>query len=134
MTTNLTKHNCKLSKTLHKWKIIIWTIRYNKTENICTNLYCNHSLLQVILTNKVIWSYLFPEMIRDQGIINIHRAWWPMAWPESGLQETWKDIVTNEHLAKCVKASLIDIRFAKCQNGMETRQCKYCLSFFFNLG
>ena len=37
-------------------------------------------------------------------------------------------MVTNEHLVKCVKACLIDIRFAKCQNGMETRQCKYCLS------
>ena len=27
-------------------------IRYNKTENSCTNLYCNHSLLQVILTKQ----------------------------------------------------------------------------------
>ena len=51
-----------------------------------------------------------------------------MAWPESGLWETWKDMVTNEHLVKCVKACLIDIRFAKCQNSMEPRQCKYCLS------
>ena len=51
-----------------------------------------------------------------------------MALPESGLWETWKDKVTNEHLGKCVKACQIDVRFAKCQNGMETRQCKYCLS------
>ena len=72
---------------------------------------------------------MFPEMIiTDLGIINIHVAWQPMAWPESGLWKTWRDMVTNEHLVKCVKAGLIDIRFAKCQNGMETRQCKYCLS------
>ena len=46
-----------------------------------------------------------------------------MTLPESGLWETWKDMVTNEHLAKCVKMCLIDIRFAKCQDSMETRQC-----------
>ena len=52
-------------------------------------------------------------IIRDLGIINIHVAWQPMALPESGSQESWKDMVTNEHLVKCVKASLIDIRFTK---------------------
>ena len=34
-TTNLTKHDHKLSKTLNKWEIIIWTTWYNKTEYIC---------------------------------------------------------------------------------------------------
>ena len=77
----------------------------------------------------MIQGYLFPELIiRDLGIINIHMAWLPMAWPESGSWETWEDMVTNGHLVKCVKACLIDIRFAKHQNGMETGQCKYCLS------
>ena len=37
-TTNLTKHDRKLIKTLNKWKIMIWTIWYNKTEHICTIL------------------------------------------------------------------------------------------------
>ena len=67
-------------------------------------------------------------IIRDLGIVSIHMAWQPIALPESRLQETWKDKVTNEHLGKCVKACLIDIRFAKCQNSIETRQCKYHLS------
>ena len=77
----------------------------------------------------MIQGYLFPELIvRDLGIIYIHVVWLPMAWPESGLWETWKDMVTNGHLVKCVKASLIDIRFAKHQSGIETGQGKYCLS------
>ena len=67
-------------------------------------------------------------IIRDPGIINIHMAWQPMALPESGSQETWKDMVTNEHIVKCVKACLIDIQFARCQNNIEIRQSKYCLS------
>ena len=67
-------------------------------------------------------------IISDLAIISIHVVWQPMALPESGLCKTWKDMVTNKHLVKCVKACLIDIRFAKCQNSMETRQCKYCLS------
>ena len=79
--------------------------------------------------NEAVWGYLCPEMIiRDLGIISLHVAVWPMAWLQSGSWETWKDMVTNEHLVKCVKTCLIDIKFAKCQNGMETRQCKYCLS------
>ena len=51
-----------------------------------------------------------------------------MAWPESGLQKTWKNNVANEHLAKCVKACLNDIGFAKSHSGIETQQCEYCLS------
>ena len=47
---------------------------------------------------------------------------------ESGLQETWKGMVTNEHLVKCVKVLVIDNWCARCQNGMETQQCKYWLS------
>ena len=66
--------------------------------------------------------------IRDLGIINIHVAWQAMALPESGLWETWKDIVTNEHLVKCVKVWLIDNLCAKHQNSMETWQLKYWLS------
>ena len=50
-----------------------------------------------------------------------------MALPESGLQETWKDMVTNEHLVKCVMVWLIDNWCAKHQNGTETQQCKYWL-------
>ena len=98
-------------------------------ENMCVQIYT------VIIhyykwfwQNKAIWGY-FPEMIiRGLGIGSIHVAWQPMALPESGSWETWKGKVTNEHLGKCVKACLIDIRFAKCQNAMETRQCKYHLS------
>ena len=67
-------------------------------------------------------------IIRDLRFINIYIAWLPMVLLESGSWETWRDMVTNEHLVKCVKACLIDIQFAKCQNCMETRQCKYCLS------
>ena len=67
-------------------------------------------------------------IIRNLEIISIHVAWQPMAWPESRSWETCKDMVTNEHLVKCVKVCLIDIRFAKCQNGKETRQCRYSLS------
>ena len=71
-----------------------------------------------------------PELIiRDLGIISIHMVWRPMALPESGLQETWKDMVTNEHLVKCVKACLINIGFAKSQNGIET-----ACQFHLNLG
>ena len=67
---------------------------------------------------------MFPEMIiRDLRFINIHVVWQPMVLLESGSWETWKDIVTNEHLMKCIKVCLIDIWFAKCQNSMETRQC-----------
>ena len=51
-----------------------------------------------------------------------------MALPESGLWRTWKDLVTNEHLAKCVKACLNDIGLAKSQNSMEPQQCEYYLS------
>ena len=43
-----------------------------------------------------------------------------MTLPESGLQKTWKDMVTNEHLVKCVKACLSEIWFAKGQNRMES--------------
>ena len=43
-----------------------------------------------------------------------------MTLPESGLWKTWKDMVTNECLAKCVKVCLIDIGFAESQNGMGT--------------
>ena len=50
VTTNLTKRDCKLSKTLNKWKIMIWTTWYNKTEYICTILNWNLALLRVILT------------------------------------------------------------------------------------
>ena len=68
---------------------------------------------------------MFPEMIiMDVGFINSHLAWQPMVWLEMRSQEIWNDTVTKEHLVKCVKACLIDIQFAKCQNGMETRQCK----------
>ena len=85
--------------------------------------------------NEVIWGHLFPEMIiRDLRIISIHVVWWPMALPERWSWETWKDMVTNEHLVKCVKVCLIDIRFSKWQNNMETRQCKYCLSISLYLG
>ena len=55
VTTNLTRHDHKLIKTLHKWKIMIWTIRYNKTEDICTKVYWSHALLWVILTK---WSHM----------------------------------------------------------------------------
>ena len=51
-TTNLTKHDRKLTKTLNKWKIMIWTTWYNKTEYICTILNWNHALLWVILTKQ----------------------------------------------------------------------------------
>ena len=68
-------------------------------------------------------------IIRDLGIINIHVVWWPMVLLESGLGETWKDMVTNETLVKCVKVWLIDNWCAKCQNDMETQHCQYCLSF-----
>ena len=42
-----------------------------------------------------------------------------MTLPESGLWKTSKDMVTNDHLAKSVKACLSEIWFAKSQNGME---------------
>ena len=65
---------------------------------------------------------MIPEIIiRGVGFINSHVAWQPMVLLENGSQETWNDALTNEHLVKCVKASLIDIQFAKYQNGMETR-------------
>ena len=48
-----------------------------------------------------------------------------MVLPESGLWETWKDMVTNEHLAKCVKEYLSDIQFAKSQIGMGTQQYQF---------
>ena len=71
---------------------------------------------------------MVPEMIiRDLGLINSHMAWQPMVWLGMGSQESWNNSVTNELLVKCVKPCLIDIWFAKCQNSMETRQCKYCL-------
>ena len=63
---------------------------------------------------------MLPEMIiRDVGFINSHVVWQPMVWLEMGSREIWNDAVTNEYLVKCVKACLIDIQFAKCQNGME---------------
>ena len=128
-TTIYTKHDHKQRKMLHEWRIMIWTFRYNITEYICTTLCCNQSLLWVILTYKAIWGYMFPEMIiRDLGIINIHVEWQPLVLPESGSWEMWKDMVTHEHLGKCVKSCLIDIQCAKCQNNIEMRQCKYCLS------
>ena len=72
---------------------------------------------------------MLPEMtIRDVGFINSHMVWQPMVQLEMGSQEIWNDAMTNEYQVKCVKACLIDIPFAKCQNGIETRQCKYCLS------
>ena len=51
-----------------------------------------------------------------------------MTLPESGSQKTWKDMVTNEHLAMCVKECLSGVWFAWSQNGMEPSQCKYSLS------
>ena len=54
-TTNLTNTIINWLKALHKWKIMIWTIRYNKTEHICTNLYLSHALLWVILIK---WSHM----------------------------------------------------------------------------
>ena len=72
---------------------------------------------------------MFPEMIiRDVEFINSHMAWQPMVQLEMRSLEIWNDAVNNAHLVKRIKACLIDIQFAKCQNGMETRQCKYCLS------
>ena len=56
-----------------------------------------------------------------------------MAWLESGSQETWKDMVTNEHLVKCVKACLIDIMFAGCQNCMEPDNVSTVCQFLFYL-
>ena len=35
-TANLIKHDHKLTKTLHKWKIVISSIGYNKTGHIGT--------------------------------------------------------------------------------------------------
>ena len=57
-----------------------------------------------------------------------------MTLPESGLQKTWKDMVTNEHLVKHVKACLIDVGIAKSQNSMGTQQGKYCLSISLPFG
>ena len=54
-----------------------------------------------------------------------------MTLQESRWQETWKDMVPNEHLVKCVKVWLIDNQCAKHQNGMETQQCKYWLSISY---
>ena len=61
-------------------------------------------------------------------------AWTPMTLQESGSNKTWKDMVTNEHLAKYVKACLIDIGIANRQNGMETQKGKYCLSISLPFG
>ena len=126
MTTIHTKHNCKWRKT--------GELLYEHSDTIKQNtfVWCYTVIIHYyewFWQNKAIQGYSFPEMtIRDLGIISIHMVWWPMVWPGSGSQVTWKDMVTNEHLMKCVTACLIDIRFAKCQNGMETRQFKYCLS------
>ena len=57
-----------------------------------------------------------------------------MTLPECGLWKTWKDMVANECIAKHVKACLIDIGFAKIQNGMGTQQGKYCLSISLAFG
>ena len=51
-TANLTKHDHKLTKTLNKWKIMIWSTWYNKIEYICKILSWNHALLGVILTKQ----------------------------------------------------------------------------------
>ena len=72
---------------------------------------------------------MFPEMIiRDVGFINNHMAWQPIILLEGQSKEIWDDAVNNEHLIKCVEACLTVIWVAKCKNGMETRQCKYCFS------
>ena len=97
-------------------------------QNIFVQIYaiinnCNEWFWQ----DGTIWGYMFPEMIiRDVGFINSHVAWQPIILLERWPQEICADTVTNEHLVKCIKAYLTVIWVAKHQNGMETRQCKYC--------
>ena len=116
-TTNLTKHDCKLIKTLHKWKIMIWTVRYYKIEHICTDLYWNHALLWVILTKQSNMRLLV-SWIDDYGSGNYKYPWGmeTNGMPESWSQETWKDMVTNEQLGEYVRVCLSDIGFAKSQH------------------
>ena len=50
---------------------------------------------------------MFPEMIiRDVEFIKSHKTWQPQILLERWSQEIWDDVVTNEHLVKCVKACL----------------------------
>ena len=99
-------------------------------QNIVVHIYaitnhCNEWFWQ----DDTIWGYMCPEMIiRDVEFINSHVAWWPIILLERQSWEIWDDVVTNEHLVKCVKACLTVIQVAKHQNSMETRQCKYCFS------
>ena len=81
--------------------------------------------------NETMWDYLFPESrTMNLGVINIHMVWRPMSLPESGLWKTWESVVSNQHVAKCVKACLRNIGAFKSQNDMGTGQGEYCLSIF----
>ena len=62
-----------------------------------------------------------PELrTMNLGVIHIHIVWRPMSLSESGMWETWKSSVANQHFAKCVKACLRDIWGFKSQNYMGT--------------
>ena len=50
-------------------------------------------------------------------VMNIHIVWRPMSLSESGMQ---KSSVADQHVEKCVKACLGDIRSFKSQNNMGT--------------
>ena len=59
-TTIHTKHDCKLRKVVHKWKIMTIFI-YHKTEYLYINIYYDHQIW--FQQNKAIWDYLIPEMM-----------------------------------------------------------------------
>ena len=55
-----------------------------------------------------------------------------MILPESGLQKTWTDMVTNEHPAKCVKACLSGVGI--CRESNKPDNVSTVCQFLFNLG
>ena len=53
-------------------------------------------------------------------------SWWPMKMWEMQSCKKLGDVVTNEHLGKCVRTCLADIWVAESQSGMEKPEGKMC--------
>ena len=52
---------------------------------------------------------------------------------ENGPQKTWKSNTANEHLVKCVKASLRDIWFSRVKMAWKVNEVSTVCQFLFNL-
>ena len=61
-------------------------------------------------------------------------AWWPMAWPESGSWETWKDMVTNEHLVSVSRHAWLILGLPSVKTAWKPDNVSTVCQFLFYLG